>query len=459
MQIDSDHVWNLIPTLKLDREIVSSPSQAKVEMTSKMTFQPNVLTQLMETISDINNLKVSMKHIIRNKGCAGVDGETIEDLKNWKEQDIEKLREELLSGQYKPQALRRIKIPKPNGEQRLLSIPTTRDRVVQQAIIQKLTPIYDPTFCEGSYGYRPKRSAHDAIEQAQDYIRKGKNYILEIDIEKFFDRVNQDRLMTDMRRQIKDQRVLKLLREFLKAGALENGLVGQARQGVPQGSPMSPLLSNIYLTALDLELEKRGLSYVRYADDIRVFLGSMKSAERVKASLSKWIQKKLRLTVNTSKSGIYIPSKSIFLGYTITRSQKRLPREKRKLVNAKINTLTKRRTSKRLKDIIQEINRTMRGWLQYYKLAKIKDFIKSLVYRICRRLRCICLQKLKRFRTRVRFLVSQGINIRLAMKQCKTGQGLMQMSQREGVRAAMPNRWFHSQGLINFYEELKRKST
>jgi RNA-directed DNA polymerase len=265
--------------------------------------------------------------------------------------------------------------------------------------------------------------------------------------------------MTDMRRQIKDQRVLKLLREFLKAGALENGLVGQARQGVPQGSPMSPLLSNIYLTALDLELEKRGLSYVRYADDIRVFLGSMKSAERVKASLSKWIQKKLRLTVNTSKSGIDSRSKSNFLGYTITRSQKRLPREKRKLVNAKINTLTKRRTSKRLKDIIQEINSMMRGWLQYYKLANIKEFIKRLVYRICRRLRCICLQKLKRFKTRVRFLVSQGINSRLARKQCKTGQGLMQMSQREGVKTAMPNRWFHSQGLINFYEELKRKRT
>ena len=279
--------------------------------------QLSLTEHLMEQVVDLDNLRTAYVRVVSNKGAAGVDGMTVEDLYAWCRDNINQLRESLLNNTYHPEPVRGVNIPKPGGGKRQLGIPTVVDRLVQQAIHQVLSPIFEAVFSDSSYGFRPGRSAHDAIHKASDYVKEGFVYVVDMDLEKFFDRVNHDILMSRVARHIKDKRLLKLIRAFLSAGMLANGVVQSRREGTPQGGPLSPLLANVLLTDFDRELEKRGHRFVRYADDCNIYVQSLRSGERVLSSVSAFLEKKLKLRINKEKSAVGHVSKRSFLGYRL----------------------------------------------------------------------------------------------------------------------------------------------
>jgi RNA-directed DNA polymerase len=279
--------------------------------------QLSLTEHLMEQVVDLDNLRTAYVRVVSNKGAAGVDGMTVDDLYAWCRDNINQLRESLLNNTYHPEPVRGVNIPKPGGGKRQLGIPTVVDRLVQQAIHQVLSPIFETVFSDSSYGFRPGRSAHDAIHKASDYVKEGFVYVVDMDLEKFFDRVNHDILMSRVARHIKDKRLLKLIRAFLSAGMLANGVVQSRREGTPQGGPLSPLLANVLLTDFDRELEKRGHRFVRYADDCNIYVQSPRSGERVLSSVSTFLEKKLKLRINKEKSAVGHVSKRSFLGYRL----------------------------------------------------------------------------------------------------------------------------------------------
>lgn len=382
--------------------------------------------RLMEAVCEPKNLKQAMRRVKSNGGSAGIDGMKVEELPQWLIRNWATIREELLTGRYRPQAVKRVEIAKPDGGTRKLGVPTVVDRFVQQAALQVLQGIWEPTFSESSYGFRPGHSAHEAVEKAQRHIREGKRWVVDIDLEKFFDRVNHDRLMARVIQRVRDKRMLGLIRGFLTAGVLEGGLVSPNEEGTPQGGPLSPLLSNIVLDELDEELEKRGHTFVRYADDCNVYVRSERAGQRVMRSLRALITKRLRLRVNEQKSAVARPHQRKFLGFSFTsqtQARRRIAPKAVERFKARIRELTGRRRGRGLKAIVNELNLYLNGWKGYFAFCETPSVLKELDGWIRRRLRCYLWKQWKKPRRRRQALIKLGVAPRLAASIGASGKG------------------------------------
>ena len=421
-------------------------------MASRETQSPAENVQLMEIIVDRRNMLRAYRRVLANKGAPGVDGMTVGQLKSYLKRCWPKIKQALLNGTYKPLPVRRKEIPKPTGGIRLLGIPAVLDRLIQQAIAQILQPMWDPTFSDKSFGFRPGRSAHGALACAKTYVRDGYRYIVDIDLEKFFDQVNHDRLMSRLATRVYDKRVLKLIRRFLTAGVMMGGLVSPTDRGTPQGGPLSPLLSNIVLDQLDKELEKRNLRFVRYADDCVIYVRSKRAAERVMQSVSRYITRRLRLKVNESKSTVSHPWWRAYLGFSFT-SRRNNPRirihsSSIKRMKQRVRELTGRSCGKSLEQVIYRLNQYLKGWWNYFGKAEVAAGFRSINYWIIRRLRAIVWKHWKNYRTRIRELKKRGIPHSKALFVGCSRKGPWRMSKVKWVAFALPRAHFISLGLF-----------
>jgi len=414
---------------------------------------------LMSEITDLSNLSRACQRVISNGGKGGVDGIEVSELRNWFSKHYEMLQDQLNTGTYYPQAVRGVKIPKPKGGHRQLGIPTVIDRMIQQAILQVLTPRYERIFSEHSYGFRPKRSAHQALREAGEYVAQGKRHVVDIDLANFFDEVNHNRLLWLLSRRIGDARLLKLIHRYLKVGLLEGGLLSQRIKGTPQGGPLSPLLSNIVLDELDKELERRGHQFVRYADDLIILVESRGSAERVLRSLTNYIEGHLKLKVNRKKSRLIMNWELNFLGHGINYDGSLLlskPSEKR--LKAKLKELSRRNKGKSFVEIVSKVNQYLRGWLHYFRYAKIKTKLRELGSWLRHRLRCYRLKQCKRALGMSRFLRKLGVPNNRSWTTAASRKGWWRMASTPAAHEGMNKLWFARIGLIDiesFYVRLQ----
>lgn len=406
----------------------------------------------MEEVLTRENMSRALKRVKENKGAAGVDRMTVEELEPYLKVEWPRIRKELLEGRYKPMAVLRVMIPKPDGGERALGIPTVVDRLIQQAIHQAISPIFEKDFSESSYGYRPGRNALQAVEKARQYVAQGRRWVVDIDLEKFFDRVNHDILMDRVERKVKDERITRLIRRYLQAGIMENGLTTVSEEGTPQGGPLSPLLSNILLDDLDKELERRGGSFCRYADDCNLYVYSQRAGERVKASVTKYLMKKLRLKVNESKSAVARPWKRKFLGYTVTMDKETRLRASEKSI---------KRFKDKLRDIFrggrgcnigrfvkEKLNPIVRGWKNHFRLTQVKWIFEELDAWLRRKLRVILWRQMKRARTRVKRLRKRGLDEERARKSAYNGRGSWWNAGASHMNEAYPVKYFRELGLV-----------
>jgi RNA-directed DNA polymerase len=421
-------------------------------ITSHETKSPAENVQLMEIIVDRQNMLRAYRRVLANKGAPGVDGMTVGQLKSYLKRCWPKIKQALLNGTYRPLPVRRKEIPKPTGGIRLLGIPAVLDRLIQQAIAQVLQPMWDPIFSEKSFGFRPRRSAHDAMACAKTYVEDGFRYIVDIDLENFFDQVNHDRLMSRLAARVYDKRVLKLIRRSLTAGVMTGGLVSPTDRGTPQGGPLSPLLSNIVLDQLDKELEKRNLRFVRYADDCVIYVRSKLAAERVMKSVSRYIINKLRLKVNETKSTISHPWWRPYLGFSFTSRRDnphiRIHSSSIKRMKQRVREITGRSCGKSLAQVIYLLNQYLKGWWNYFGKAEVAAGFRSINYWIIRRLRAIVWKHWKNYRTRVRELKKRGIPHTKALLVGCSRKGPWRMSKVKWVAFALPRAYFISLGLF-----------
>jgi RNA-directed DNA polymerase len=411
---------------------------------------------LMEEILAKDNMVAALAKVEANKGASGVDGMEVPDLRKNLKREWQFTKSILASGTYIPMPVRQVNIPKPDGGVRTLGIPTAVDRMIQQAICQKLVPIFDKDFSESSYGFRPARSAHQAVAKAREYIEQGYMWVVDIDIEKFFDNVNHDMLMARVAGKVKDKRVLKLIRAYLNAGVMENGVVVEKHEGTPQGGPLSPLLSNILLDDLDRELERRGHRFCRYADDCNIYLKSERAAERTYESIVRFIEGKLKLKVNRKKSKVDKADRRKFLGYSFYTPQKgtvrlRLGPGVAKRQKDKIRQITKRSRSRSLDSVISEINTAMIGFINYFKMADMKSFLSELEKWIRRKLRVIIWKQWKNCRTRFRKLLGMGLSPRDA-EVAYSRRIYWRVSKTVQVNGIMGIAYFRKKGLIDMLE-------
>jgi len=420
-----------------------------VELLSRLERERTLTTNILERIVDYGNLNRAITQVIRNDGRSGIDGMEIEEFRQWYGSNVKELRESILTEQYEVQAVLKIEIPKPTGGTRILGIPTVKDRLIQQAIHQELNKHYEPYFSENSYGFRPGRNARQAVEQATQYIKEGKEWVVDIDLENFFDRINHDRLMQRLSKTVGDKRLLRLINAYLKAGMMEGGLIEQRISGTPQGSPLSPLLSNIVLDELDRELERRGHSFCRYADDSNIYVKSRKAGERVMATTVRFIEDKLKLKVNRTKSGVRQCSEVKFLGYTITDDGGiRVADKSIDRLKDKVRMITRRNRGIKFEQIIKELNRVLKGWANYFSLAnKWLSTIRDLDCWIRRKLRCYRLKQCGRKYTIVKFLRKLGCGESKSWNVAMYSQGWWSMSKKTAVGQAMNNKWFSQLGL------------
>lgn len=419
---------------------------------------------LMERILSRGNLLTALKRVEKNKGSHGVDEMSVQNLRAHILEHWESMKITLLEGTYEPQAVRRVEIPKPDGGVRLLGIPTVTDGLIQQAISQVLTSIYDPTFSNHSYGFRPSKSAHDAVRKAKAYIREGNRWVVDIDLEKFFDKVNHDRLMGTLAKRIKDKRLLKLIRKYLSAGIMIGGVSTRNTQGTPQGGPLSPLISNIVLDELDKELEARGHKFVRYADDCNIYLKTRKAGTRVINSVTTFIEDKLKLKVNRAKSAVDRPWRRKFLGFSFTFNMEpkvRVAKESVKRMKAKIREITSRKKPYPMKYRIKKLNQYLIGWCGYFALADTPSVFKNLDSWIRRRLRMCVWKEWKLPKTRVRKLKGLGIPKGKAYEWGNTRKSYWRTSSSPILHRTLGNSYWNSQGLRSLstrYEILRHKS-
>jgi len=405
---------------------------------------------LMERVCERTNLNRAYRRVKTNKGASGVDGMTIEEMRLWLVEHRETLIRSLLDGNYQPQPVRGVEIPKPGGGVRQLGIPTVVDRLVQQAILQVLEPLLDPTFSDSSYGFRPGRSAHGALRQAQDYVAEGRLIVVDLDVEKFFDRVNHDILMARLARRIADKRLLRLVRRFLQAGMMSSGVCIERHEGTPQGGPLSPLLANLLLDDLDKELERRGHRFCRYADDCNIYVQTKVAGERVMASVTAFLERKLRLRVNAQKSAVAFVEERKFLGYRLLRGG-RLGIAPESLARAKkrVKEITKRKRGIRLERMMGELNSFLSGWVVYFRYAECRGHLQRLDEWIRRKLRCVRLKQRKRPRSIALFLRQLGVPKERAWLLMRNGLGWWRLSGSPPATEGMTNAWFHDQGLLN----------
>ncbi len=406
----------------------------------------------MEAIVERENLKKALAQVKRNKGAAGADGMTVGELPAYLKEHWLTIRVQLLDGTYKPQPVRRVEIPKASGGVRLLGIPTVLDRLIQQAVMQVLQVDWDGTFSETSFGFRPKHSAHQAVERAQAYIASGYAVVVDIDLEKFFDRVNHDILMGLVAKRIADKRLLKLIRGFLTAGALEGGLVSPTEEGTPQGGPLSPLLSNLMLDVLDKELEKRGHRFVRYADDCNIYVRSQRAGERVMAGIERFLEKRLKLKVNRAKSAVAKPSVRKFLGFSFTREpspRRRIAPQAIARFKAKVRELTRRTGGKSLAQIVKELSVYLIGWRGYFGFCQTPSVLRALDEWIRRRLRAIAWKQWKRGPARFAELRRRGVDRVLAAKTASSPRGPWRLGNSPALNIALPKAFLGSLGLAS----------
>jgi RNA-directed DNA polymerase len=405
---------------------------------------------LMEAICDADNVASAVRAVVRNKGAPGVDGITVRQLPGVLQARWPEIESQLLQGRYQPQPVRRVQIPKPAGGTRDLGIPTVIDRVIQQAVLQRLQPLWDPTFSEHSYGFRPGRSAHQGVSQAQAYVTQGYRIVVDFDLAKFFDRVNHDRLMAAVSTRVPDRRVLRLIRSFLTAGVLHGGLFEASPEGTPQGGPLSPLLSNLVLDELDRELERRGHRFVRYADDCNVYVRSEAAGRRVMASITRFIERRLRLQVNAEKSAVAHPWQRSFLGFTLTEDTEPRRRIADKAVvrfKDRVRTLTGRNRGVSLQRMIADLNPLLRGWAGYFGLSQMRE-LPSLDGWIRRRLRCAAWIQWKTRPRRLDELRRLGLSRRMAFTAVMNPRGPWRVSTNEALHLGFSKACFRRLGLI-----------
>jgi RNA-directed DNA polymerase len=402
----------------------------------------------MERVCDPKNLNQAYKRVKANGGAPGVDGRSVGDLRDWLAEHKEELIRSLLEGSYRPEPVREVEIPKPGGGKRQLGIPTVVDRLVQQAILQALDPLLDPTFSESSYGFRPKRSAHQALRQAQKYVADGREIVVDLDLEKFFDRVNHDLLMSRLARRIADKRLLSIVRRFLEAGILRHGVHVERYEGTPQGGPLSPLLSNLLLDELDQELERRGHRFCRYADDCNIYVKSQAAGQRVMASVTAFLENHLRLRVNRDKSAVAAVEERTFLGHRLL-ADGRLVIAPESLHRAKerVRQITRRNRGVSLGQAIHELNEFLSGWITYFRCAGSRP-LQSLEAWIRRKLRCLRLKQRKRPKPIADFLQSLGVPERRAWILAVSGKGWWRKAGSPQAAEAMTIQWFRDQGLL-----------
>lgn len=414
--------------------------------------------EMMEQVVERGNMKQAYERVVSNQGAAGVDGMGVEELLPYLQGSWARIKEELVSGRYQPGGIRMVEIPKASGGKRQLGIPTVVDRMIQQALQQVLSPLYEPTFSEHSYGFRPGRSTHGAIQKAREYQREGRRWVVDMDLAKFFDEVNHDRLMSRLAIRVKDKRVIRLIRKYLQAGMMIDGLVQQREKGTPQGSPLSPLLSNIVLDELDKELERRGHRFGRYADDCNIYVKSRKAGERVMASITIFVEEKLKLKVNREKSAVARPWQRKFLGYSFTQHKEariRVSEISIERFREKAKEAFRRGRGRNMERFIKEdLNPMIRGWITYFNLAETKGFAEDLDGWIRRRLRVIVWRQCKKPRTRLSRLIQQGISPDRAAMSAYNGRGAWWNSGASHMNQAFPKKYFASLGLFSMLDYL-----
>ena len=407
-------------------------------------------TRLMEEILGTENLKRAYNAVVRNAGAPGIDGITVDDLKSCLAANWTTARQQLLAGTYTPKPIKRVEIPKPGGGIRKLGIPTVFDRFIQQAVMQLLQSKWDVTFSEHSYGFRPGRSAHQAVKQAQEYIRAGMHYVVDLDLEKFFDRVNHDILMSRVAKRVDDKRLLKLLRAYLNAGVLENGMVQPTDEGVPQGGPLSPLLSNLLLDELDRELEKRKLLFVRYADDCNIYVASERAGQRVMESVTRFLSKRLRLQVNKEKSAVGKPSWRKFLGFSFVGGVEpkiRLAPQSKARFQQRIRELTKPTRGQSLEQVVLRVRRYLLGWYGYFRICDTPSVFRQLLHWIRRRLRGYAWRHWERARRRYSELRRRGVRHHVAARTAISSKGPWRLSNSPALHEALSNAYLYALGL------------
>lgn len=410
---------------------------------------------LMEAVVAPRNMRLALKRVKANKGSGGVDGMSVNELPAYLAEHWLHTRASLLDGSYLPQPVRRVEIPKSDGGVRQLGIPTVLDRLIQQAIHQVLEPLYDPTFSRSSYGFRPGRSAHQALRAAREHVASGKGWVVDLDLEKFFDRVNHDVLMSRLARRIGDKRLLKLIRRYLEAGVMSDGVVVERVEGTPQGGPLSPLLANILLDEFDKELEKRGHAFCRYADDCNIYVASRRAAERVMASLTHFLETRLRLRVNRTKSAVARPYERKFLGMRIVGAAKaHISVAPKSLLRFKqtIRRITKRNRGVRLAQVIRELNQATMGWVNYFALAQVKSICRDLDSWIRRRLRCFIWKQWKTYANRLAHLRKAGVGPWLAWGMVSGKHGPWNASGSPALTRAIPSKHLEAQGYKSLLE-------
>jgi RNA-directed DNA polymerase len=414
------------------------------------TESPAIIEQLMEEVCERENCKQALQRVKANKGSAGVDGMTVQQLPEFLKQHWPAIREQLLSGTYEPQPVRRVEIPKPDGGMRKLGIPTVLDRFIQQVVMQVLQRKWDGTFSNHSYGFRPGRSAHQAVGAAQEYMAAGNRWVVDLDLEKFFDRVNHDRLVSKIAERVRDVRLLKLIRAFLRAGVMEGGLVSPVDEGTPQGGPLSPLLSNIVLDEFDRELERRGLRFARYADDSNIYVRSRRAGERVMRSLTRFVTTKLKLKVNEQKSAVARPWERKFLGFSFTANRQPKRRIAPKAVirfKEKVRELTRRTRGVSVERMAEELARYLRGWLGYFGKCETPYVLEKLERWLRRRLRSAIWKQWKWGSVRFAQLQQRGVGKDLAAQTAGSAHGPWRLANSPALSFALPNAYFDSLGI------------
>ena len=431
-----------------------SPSDEKkgteAPMAKRETEDPAGSQRMMEEVCKRENRREALKRVRANKGSPGIDGMTVDELPEYLEQHWPAMREQLLSGTYEPKPVKRVEIPKPDGGVRKLGIPTVLDRLVQQMVQQVLQKQWDPTFSEHSYGFRPGRSAQQAVAQAQKYIAEGYGWCVDFDLEKFFDRVNHDKLMGAIAKRVGDKRLLKLIRALLNAGVMENGLVSRSVEGTPQGGPLSPLLSNLVLDELDRELERRGHRFVRYADDSNIYVRSERAGQRVMESVKRFITEKLKLKVNESKSAVAKPQERKFLGFSFTGGKELKRKIALKAIDRfkeRIREITHKARGQSMKQVMEELARYLRGWRGYFGFCETPSVLQRLDSWVRRRVRCAFWRQWKTGRKRFAQLVRRGVSEELAAKTAGSRRGPWHVSQSPALDIALSNAALASLGL------------
>jgi len=414
---------------------------------------------LMEAVCERGNLWLAYERVLKNKGAAGVDGIGVAEFKDHLQRYWPTIKAKLLAGEYIPSPVRRVDIPKPQGGVRTLGIPTLTDRLIQQALHQVLSPIFEPTFSASSYGFRPGRNAHQAVKAAQRYVAEGRRVVVDLDLEKFFDRVNHDLLMGKLAQEIDDRRVLQLIRRYLEAGMMAEGIISPRTDGTPQGGPLSPLLSNILLTDLDRELERRGHAFCRYADDCNIYVRSQRTGERVLASLTGFLTQRLKLKVNVAKSAVARAWERKFLGYSLTwhkAPRRRIASSSLQRLRRRIGEVLKGARGRKLSHTIEQLNPVLRGWAAYFQLTETKQALEALDGWIRHKLRCILWRQWKRPYTRARNLMKAGLAEERAFRSAFNQRGPWWNSGKSHMNQAYPKSFFDRLGLVSLLDTVRR---